>query len=201
MKKFLALIVVLLFLEAFGPRLTNLGIAQTSEDVDAGELLAASPHSILIESPNNHTVYGDSLILNVTVNFLKTDGIIVWQTLSSLNYSIDDKPPVSIINRTLNDAFLEPPFNSDNVTVSGLTDGVHKIAVTAVFVANVGDVFMPTYALTSDPVYFTVNKEPQPEPFPTTLAIASIIAVAAAAGLGLLVYLKKHGREAEKHEN
>jgi len=74
-----------------GTQFTSLGIAQTSEDLDAGDVLAASPHSILIESPNNYTIYRDSLDLNITVDFLKTDGLIFWQTLATLNYSIDDE--------------------------------------------------------------------------------------------------------------
>lgn len=64
---------------------------------DAGATLAASPHEIVIDSPNNHTVYNDSLTLNVTIKFLESDGLIYWQTLSTLNYSLDNNPPVDII--------------------------------------------------------------------------------------------------------
>ena len=170
-----------------GTQFTSLGIAQTSEDLDAGDVLAASPHSILIESPNNYTIYRDSLDLNITVDFLKTDGLIFWQTLASLNYSIDDETPVNIIT---NEAFLDPPVNSNNVTVSGLTDGQHKIEVTAVFVGNVGNTFLPTYALTSAPVYFKVNTKFQLEPFPATLVFVASIGIALGV-IGLFVYFRK----------
>ena len=186
-KTALTVLVVLLFLETVGTRFTSLGIAQTSEDLDAGDVLAASPHSILIESPNNYTIYRDSLNLNITVDFLKTDGLIFWQTLTSLNYSIDDETPVNTIT---NEASLDPPINSNNVTVSGLTDGQHKIEVTAVFVGNIGNTFLPTYTFTSAPVYFTVNTESQLEPFPATLIFVASIGIALAV-IGLFVYFKK----------
>jgi YVTN family beta-propeller protein len=155
------------------------------------EALAASPHQILIEKPSNNTTYGDSLPLNVTVSFLETDGIISWQTLNSLNYSVDDKPPVNIIS---SEAFLSPPINIANVTISGLADGQHKLVMTAVFVANVSDVSMLTYTFTSDPVYFTVNTESQLESFPTLLVAAASVAIVAAVAVGLLVYFKKRKR-------
>ena len=170
-----------------GTQFTSLGIPQTSEGLDAGDVLAASAHSMLIESPNNCTIYGDSLNLNITVDFLKTDGLIFWQTLASLNYSIDDETPVNIIT---NEAFLDPPVNSSNVTVSGLTDGQHKIEVTAVFVGNVGNAFLPTYTLTSAPVYFKVNTKFQLEPFPATLVFVASIGIALGV-IGLLVYLRE----------
>ena len=170
-----------------GTQFTILGIAQTSEGLDAGDVLAASAHSMLIESPNNYTIYGDSLNLNITVDSLKTDGLVLWQTLASLNYSIDDETPVNIIT---NEAFLDPPVNSNNVTVSGLTDGQHKIEVTAVFVGNVGNAFLPTYTLTTAPVYFKVNTKFQLEPFPATLVFVASIGIALGV-IGLFVYFRK----------
>jgi hypothetical protein len=193
--------------EALSPKMTlNYDIvanSPSSSDPDAGEILAASPHSIVIESPSNSTVYDASFTLNVSVNFLESDsahgGPIVWQTLTSLNYSIDDEPPVNMIaNERL--AMIGSPVNSGNVTVSGLADGQHKIVLTAVFVANVGNVFMPTYTFTSEPTYFTVALgntpyETPPLPFPflpvaTAIALAAVVAVAAS-----IAYLKKHKHE------
>jgi hypothetical protein len=166
-----------------------LGVAQGFGELNATEILEASSHSILIESPNNKTIYEDSLTLNITVYFLETDGLIAWQSLSSLNYCIDDKPPVKIIS---NEALmlLGPPITSNNVTVSGLADGQHKLEVTAVFVGNVGNVFLPTYTFTSAPLYFTVNAESQLEPFPSIVVIASVIVVVI-IGVGLLFYFNK----------
>ena len=176
-------------------QITNLVIAQTSNSTDAGDTLAASPHSILIESPNNHTIYGDSLTLNITVYFLETDGLVVWQSLTSLNYSIDNKSPMKIItNEAL--ALLGSPVNSDNITVFGLADGQHQIQITAVFVGNVGNVFLPTYTLTSAPVYFTVNTEPPPKPTdsPATLGFIASVGIAVAV-IGWLAYFKKRKRD------
>jgi hypothetical protein len=163
---------------------------------DAEATLAASPHEIVIDSPNDHTVYNDSLTLNVTIKFLESDGLIYWQTLSTLNYSLDNNPPVDIItNAGL--AQMGSPVNSNNVTISGLADGQHKIEVTAVLVANVGNVFMPTYVLTSNPTFFTVAtvSTPATEPnfesipwFPVVAVSVTVAIVVAAAGL---VYWKK----------
>jgi hypothetical protein len=166
-----------------------LGVVQGSGELNATEILATSPHSILIESPNNQTIYEDSLTLNITIYFLETDGLIAWQSLSSLNYSIDDKPPVKIIsNEAL--VLLVSPITSNNVTVSGLADGQHKLEVTAVFVGNVGNVFLPTYTFTSAPLYFTVNAESQLQLFPTIVVIASVIVVVI-IGIGVFFYFNK----------
>ena len=76
------------------------------------------------------------------------------------------------------------------MTVSGLTDGQHKIEVTAVFVGNVGNAFLPTYTLTTAPVYFKVNTKFQLEPFPATLVFVASVGIALAV-IGLIVYFKK----------
>jgi hypothetical protein len=48
--------------------------------------------------------------------------------------------------------------------VSELSDGQHKIEVTAVFVGNINNDFVPTYTLTSAPVYFYVYNISPPSP-------------------------------------
>jgi hypothetical protein len=182
---------------------SDFDIVYLSPTLDAVEILAASPHSIITESPNNNTVYDASLTLNVRVNFLESDsartGIIFWQSLTSVNYSIDDKSPVNIF--TKDQGFSGAPVNLSNVTIFNLTDGQHKIVLTAVFIANVGDVFMSTYTFISEPTYFTVetgntqNTKPpsNPEPFPLGLVIAASVSIATIS-IGLLVYFKKRKR-------
>jgi hypothetical protein len=176
-------------------------IVYLSPTLDAVEILAASPHSIITESPNNNTVYNASLTLNVSVNFLESDsartGIIFWQSLTSVNYSIDDKSPVNIF--TKDQGFSGAPVNLSNVTISDLTDGQHKIVLTAVFIANVGDVFMPTYTFISEPTYFTVETEnaqntkppSNPEPFPWLPVVAIAVVVVTVVAVAALVFFKK----------
>ena len=72
-------ILALLILEESGTLSVNFAMAEDAEDK-----LADSPHQIQIITPNSHTIYGDTLTLNITVTFLETDGLIVWQTLTSL---------------------------------------------------------------------------------------------------------------------
>ncbi len=179
---------------------SNIVLTRSTQTDDAGATLAASPHEILVSTPDNFTAYKDSLTLNVTVSFLASDGVIFWQSLTSLNYSIDGNPSVSIIaNPRLE--LMGPPVKSDNVTVSGLADGQHEIVFTAVFVANVGNVFMPTYTLTSDPTYFTVANEGNPNtdpasaenPFPWLRVAAVGVVVAAVVAVAAVVYVKKRG--------
>ena len=167
---FTILFILVLILGGMSVEVAN---AQTSVGIDAGDLLAASHHTIVVENPNNHTTYGSSLTLNVTVDFLETDGAIFWQTLISLNYSVDNKPPEILINNK-GLALLSPPVNSNNATILYLTNGQHKIEITAVFMGDVGNDFTPTYTFTSAPVYFLVNTQPtnqtSPSPSPTSTA-------------------------------
>jgi len=176
---------------------SDFDIVYLSPSQDAEEILEASPHSITIESPNNSTVYNSSLTLNTNVNFLQSDsrrtGVIFWQSLTSLNYSIDDKPPVNIF--TKNQGVSGAPVNVSNVTISNMTDGPHKIVLTAVFVANVGDVFTPTYTLVSEPTHFNVaNTKPpsNPELFPCLpIAVVAVAVAAVVVAAAAVVYLKK----------
>ena len=69
-----------------------------------------------------------------------------------------------------------------NLTLSGLSIGVHEIRV----------VVWTTKGAFSQTIYFRMA---EPEPFPTTLVIGSVIAVAV-VGLGLFVYFKKRKHKA-----
>jgi hypothetical protein len=123
----------------------NLSMATT-----ASEVLASSPHSILIESPVNNTNYESLMPLNFTVNYLDPDPSlsIAWQRLTSLNYSIDGGSPVMLAERDRINTV---------VFVSSLSTGLHKVEVTASFVGNLDNLFLGYYTFSSEPVYFTVH--------------------------------------------
>jgi hypothetical protein len=167
---------------------------------DAGDILASSPHAIVIESPSNCTIYKDAMPLNLTVTFLEQDGPIFWQGLTFLSYSIDGRASGDIVNETV----LDSPFQWSHVLmVSELSNGQHKIEVTAVFVASIGNDFVPTYTLVSVPTYFTVDSlsaQPTESPtaFPTTLVITASGASLAVVCVALLVYFKKRKRQSLK---
>jgi len=115
---------------------------------------------ITITSTENKTYNTDSVLLNFTIS----------EHAAQILYSLD-----GLENATL----------SGNITLSGLSNGVHDLIVYANDTSgNMG---------ASETVSFTVII-PEPsdiETFPTTLLLGSIIAVVAVVGLGLLVYLKK----------
>ena len=130
------------------------------EPIDAMEIVAASYHAILIENPNNHTIYVNEMPLNFTVDYLYQDRLITWQTLNKLRYSIDGKSPVTI--KTIQGPSSIPYKFSTVLNVSELSNGQHKIEVTASFTANINNLFVPTYDFSSAPIYFTVYNTPPP---------------------------------------
>jgi hypothetical protein len=153
----LTILSLILFLVVIGMHLVFFASAAT----DVTEIVAASPHAILIENPNNQTIYKNQLPLNLTVTWLTHDDAnsISWQQLTSLNYRIDDKPSVTVLNKT---AFNSPFKMSNAINISELPNGQHKIEVTARFVADVDNLFVPTYGFSSAPIYFTVYNIPPP---------------------------------------
>jgi hypothetical protein len=157
-----------------------------SATTGATENVAASPHTILIESPNNYTIYETSMPLNFTVTWLTSDDTqyIEWRYLTSLSYSIDDKPSVTIMNGTISDS----PFKmNEALNISELRNGQHKIEVNASFLQNSANLIVSTYNISSAPVYFAVEV---PEPFPV-VPVAATSVIIAVIGIGLLVYFKK----------
>jgi hypothetical protein len=157
-----------------------------SATTDTAENIADAPHAILIESPNNYTIYETSMHLNFTVTWLTSDDTqyVEWWYLTSLSYSIDDKPSVTLMNGTISDS----PFKmNEALNISELRNGQHKIEVKASFLQNSANLILSTHNISSAPVYFAVEV---PEPFPTTLVAASATSVAV-IGLGLIVYFKK----------
>jgi hypothetical protein len=178
----LTFILVLLFSVVAEIQAVFFGSATTA----ATENVADSPHAILIESPNNYTIYETSMPLKFTVTWLTSDDTqhVEWRYLTSLSYSIDGKPSVTIMNETTSHS----PFKKNEaLNISELRNGQHKIEVKASFLQNSANFILSAYNISSAPVYFAVEV---PEPFPTTLVAASAASVAV-IGLGLLVYFKK----------
>jgi hypothetical protein len=130
-----------------------------SAATDATEIVADSPHEILIESPNNYTIYETAMPLNFTVTWLTSDKTkyIEWRYLCSLSYSIDDKPSVTIMNGTTYDS----PFKMNTaLNISELRNGRHKIEVKAIFLQNSANLILYPYNISSAPVYFAVYNIP-----------------------------------------
>ena len=153
----------------------------------ATENVATSSHAILIDSPNNYTIYETSLPLNFTVTWLTSDDTqnIEWRYLTSLSYIIDDTPSVTIMNRTTSTS----PFKmNEGLNISELRNGQHKIEVKASFLQNSAILILSTYNISSAPVSFAVEV---PAPFPTTLVAVASGASAAVVGVGLIVYFKR----------
>jgi N-acetylneuraminic acid mutarotase len=114
-----------------------------------------TPPEIAVLSPENTTYNGTSVSLVFEVD----------KQTSWLGYSLDGQENVTI---------------TGNVTLSGLSSGMHNVTVYA------RDEFDNTGA--SETIIFTVDV---PEPFPTTLVAAVSGVSIAVVGAGLLVYFKK----------
>lgn len=118
-----------------------------------------SPPAISIVSPENKTYTVNSVSLRFTVS----------ETTLWIKYSLDGQANVTI---------------TEDITLSGLADGVHSITVYA------QDTDGQTG--TSETIYFTIAEgaeTPQSESFPITW-IAAIIVVVAIVGVALLYFLK-----------
>ena len=166
-------------------------VSFASAATDATENVAASPQAILIESPDNYTIYETSMPLNFTVTWLTSDATqnIEWRYLTSLSYSIDDKPSVTIINGTTS---VSPFKMNEAINISELRNGQHKIEVKASFLQNSANLIVSTYNISSASVYFAVEL---PESFPTaTVAVVSGISAVVVVGVVLAVYFKRRKR-------
>lgn len=123
-----------------------------------------SPPFLNVISPENATYPSTDVSLNFTVD----------KQTSWIAYSLDGQDNVTV---------------TDNITLSGLPSGLHKITIYA------EDLFGNNGA--SEPVCFTIAESvPEPEPFPTTLVVTASAALLVAIGVALLVYFKKRVRNA-----
>ncbi len=120
-----------------------------------------SPLTIFITSPENKTYHTTSVSLTFTVS----------ESESVISYSLDGQASITI---------------SEGITLSGLSDGAHKLTVYAKDTEGNED---------SSTVYFTISEEAEtptepeePEDFPIILIAAAI--VVAVVGVAVLYFLK-----------
>jgi hypothetical protein len=142
------------FVGTFGPsavneRYTPIGYGTP----DPSYVRENTPPKISVLSPVNQKFNESSVLLSFTV-----DKPVNWT-----GYSLDGGETVTVVG---------------NVTLEGLTNGVHNVTVYAMDeFGNVG---------ASETVSFTVEV-----PFPVAPVTATSVAIVAVVGVGLLVYLKK----------
>jgi hypothetical protein len=131
-------------------------------EVDVMDVIRSSHHAIIIENPKNGSIYKDKeqMLLNFSVEYVYQEGYIVWQVLSKLFYSVDGEPANTIKENS------EPtsiPYRfSTFIDISNLSNGTHKIEVTASFVVDVDNLFVPTYNFSSAPILFSVFRNQPP---------------------------------------
>lgn len=114
--------------------------------------------AVFVFSLENAT-FSESVPLNFTVS----------KPTQWIGYSLDGDDNVTV---------------TENITLSGVSAGLHNITVYAIDVYGISGA--------SETVYFSVAKKP--EPFPTALVVAASGASAVAVGAGMLVYFKKYRR-------
>jgi hypothetical protein len=119
-----------------------------------------TPPSVIISSMKDETYSESEILLDFTTS----------EPVSQTSYVLDGQENVTV---------------AGNVTLAGLSCGVHNVTVYAWDSAgNAG---------ASETVFFAIT-EPEQEPFPTTLVATASGVSAALVCLGLLVYFKKRKR-------
>ena len=140
--RFASIVIVFVFL---------LSITQTQapsvDAVPASEVIGWRYHAILIESPQNRTIYKNTLRLAFTVDFNYSEYPIAWQYLNGIKYSIDGEANITLAPIRAGSALFDDVSNRIDtvIDISDLKDGTHRITITAGFTANVDDKFVDTY--------------------------------------------------------
>jgi hypothetical protein len=127
------------------------------------------PPVVSVLGLDNTTFVEQEIALNFTVN----------EPCSKVSYVLDQKENVTV---------------AGNVTLAGLSYGVHNVTIYAWDVAG--------NSATSETRTFTVTEpepEPQPKPFLTTMVIAPIASIAV-LGVGLAAYFKRRKHQTETVE-
>jgi hypothetical protein len=136
-----------------------------------------APPTLLVERPNNCTIQGYLIPLNVTLFYVTSDynsstGMrIDEQWVNWLGYSLDDKPPT--IFRELG-SINSPIRWITTLNFTGIDEGQHKINVIAGF-AYTTTIGVYEYNFTFDPIYFGIyntplvvsNQSPENRTYPT----------------------------------
>jgi hypothetical protein len=190
---------------------SNTQLLASAQEVTLDEI-KSSYHAVIIESPKNGSIYNDKkqIPLNITVDYIYTESYVPWRVLNRLFYSIDDEPAKLLI--TISSGYATPiPYRYDNeIDVSGLANGSHKINVIAEFGVDVSHVYVTSYNYSSSSASFNSFGDQLPTPIPsptetplptsytgvhlTEHEVITIVAIAVAgicAGLVLLVCFKK----------
>jgi len=128
--------------------------------------------NVQVVSPENRTYDSSNIFLVFTVNHP-----VVWMA-----HNIDGQGTVTI---------------TGNITLSGLSNGLHNITVYAKSEFN-------GYIGNSEMIIFSIAEEPEPEveleseielePFPTTPVVIASVVIITVVGAGLLIYFKKRKR-------
>jgi hypothetical protein len=130
--------------------------------VDVMDVIRSSHHAIIIENPKNGSIYRDKeqMLLNFSVEYVYQEGYIVWQILSKLFYSVDGKPANTI--KEISEPTSIPYRFNTFIDISNLSNGMHEIEVTASFVVDVDNLFVPTYNFSSATILFSVFRNQPP---------------------------------------
>jgi hypothetical protein len=170
-------------------------------------------YSLTVYSPNNETVYTDSMPLSFSI-FWSYDLLPINHIVGLYAYSIDNNSFVNIAsNETANDRYAQAPDNPKffkynpsfaySIDITNLTDGYHKIAVFGLF--YFGSELLLNQS--SPPIEFSVhNSIPVQTPNPTIpsipshttsageipLQIIAVVLIVSAIVIGALIaYFKK----------
>ena len=133
--------------------------------------------TLTIYSPDNQT-YTSVMPLNFSIDWTEYPTFQLPIPPAPIlyavyNYTIDNNPPVTVTsNQSSSDVlgysnFLVNPTFSYLVNVSNLTNGYHKIVITATLYGYIGGYLF--FGASSSPVQFLVqNPTPSPTPTPTS---------------------------------
>jgi hypothetical protein len=191
------LIALFLTLALLIPQIAN---AQTISSYVSPTGRMSTSYSLKIYSPDNQTVYNNSMYLNFTLKWTY-DLIPVgdFELVGDYAYKIDDNPFVSIIsNQSSGDRYatdstfkVNPSF-SYLVNISSLSNGYHRVEIKASLYFG-GNTLLDA---SSSPFYFNVqNPTPSPTPpsatndlIPSLTITLIVVAVLVVAIAFLLLY-------------
>jgi hypothetical protein len=147
-----------------------------------GDGIGDSPYVINVNNTDRYPLMYPWGAPDVSVYILENATYGYLPLLFSVTFSVDKQ--VSWMGYSLDG--LGNVTIARNMTLTGLSSGLHNITVYALDAYGVSDA--------SKTFHFIIAEEPKQEPFPTSLIVAASVAIIAAVGAGLLVYFKKRKR-------
>ena len=196
-KAALAIILILLFL------ILELANAESVSYYGRDSGVNPAAFTLIMYSPSNQTVYSDTMPLKFNITWTTFPRILEpEQSLDGVyTYRIDDNPPVSIApNQSASDRVYVTPLSNFTinpsfsylVNITNLTNGYHKIVITASLYIHSDNLYFSESTL---PIVFSVqNSTPTPmpkEPFPSVPVAAVSVTIVAIICVGLLAYFKR----------